>query len=105
MFSLLYQTTNRPYIIFVVGLGARFQYSHRESHLTIVERIFRYLVGTTDLGLCYRKGTNFDLVAYCYAHYARDKIENKSTSGAYQFLGKAQISLSYKKKYNCIVNG
>jgi len=49
--SLLYLTTFRPDIIFNVCLCARFQSDPRESHLTYVKRIFRYLKGTTNLGL------------------------------------------------------
>ena len=89
--SLLYLTANRPDIVFAVGLCARFQTCAKESHLTAVKRIFRYLVGTIDLGLWYRKGSSFDLVAYCDADYAGDKVERKSTSDSCQFLGQTLI--------------
>ncbi|GAU35053.1 hypothetical protein TSUD_69760 [Trifolium subterraneum] len=84
--SLLYLTASRPDIVFAVGLCARFQTSPKESHLIAVKRIFRYLVGTPDVGLWYKKGSHFDLQAYCDADYAGDKIERKSTSGAYSTL-------------------
>jgi len=93
--SLLYLIASRLDIVFAVDLCARFQTSPRESHLTAVKRIFRYLIGTTDLGLWYSKGSCFDLIAYCDAG---DKIERKSTSGACQFLGNALISWSYRKQ-------
>jgi len=103
--SLLYLTASRPDIVFVVGLCARFQNSPRESHLIAVKRIFRYLVGTTYLGLWYNKGSCFDLIAYCDADYAGDKIERKSTNGTCQFLGNALISwLTQKTKYYCFIN-
>jgi len=54
--SLLYLTASRPDVVFAVGLCARFQTCAKESHLTTVKRILRYLVGTTDIGLWYRKG-------------------------------------------------
>ena len=44
--SLLYLTTNRPDIVFSVGLYARFQSMPKESHLKAVKRIFRYLKHT-----------------------------------------------------------
>jgi len=53
--SLLYLTASRPDILFSVCLCARFQSNPRESHLTAVKRIFKYLKGTTNLGLLYRK--------------------------------------------------
>ena len=48
--SLLYMTASRPDILFSVCLCARFQSDPRESHLTAVKRIFKYLKGTTNLG-------------------------------------------------------
>ena len=94
--SLLYLTASRPDIVFAVGLCARFQTSPRESHLTAVKRIFRYLVGTTDLVLWYSKGSCFDLVAYCDADYVGDKIERKvqvehvSSLGMHLLVGHAE---------------
>jgi isopentenyldiphosphate isomerase len=41
--SLLYLTTTRPDIQFIVCLCARFQASSRSSHRTAVQRIFSYL--------------------------------------------------------------
>ncbi|WJX93540.1 hypothetical protein P8452_75051 [Trifolium repens] len=96
--SLLYLTASRPDIVFSVGLCARFQSSPKESHLVAVKRIFRYLVGTQDVGLWYKKGTHCDLKAYCDADYAGDKIERKSTSGACQFLGEALVSWCCRKQ-------
>ncbi|GAU38522.1 hypothetical protein TSUD_148040 [Trifolium subterraneum] len=96
--SLLYLTASRPDIVFAVGLCARFQTSPKESHLIAVKRIFRYLVGTPDVGLWYKKGSHFDLQAYCDADYAGDKIERKSTSGACQFLGEALVSWCCRKQ-------
>ena len=44
--SLLYLTSSKLDIQFFVCLCARFQASPRESHLTAIKRIFRYLAGT-----------------------------------------------------------
>jgi len=96
--SLLYLTASIHDIVFAIGLCARFQTCAKESHLTAVKMIFRYLVGTTDLGLWYGKGSSFDLVAYCDVDYAGDKIERKSTSGSYQFLGQTLIGWSCRKQ-------
>ncbi|GJU11485.1 retrovirus-related pol polyprotein from transposon TNT 1-94 [Tanacetum coccineum] len=51
--SLLYLTTSRPDIMFSVYLCARFQEDPKTSHLEAVKRIFRYIKGTTHLGLWY----------------------------------------------------
>ena len=85
--SLLYLTSSRPDIQFSVCLCARFQASPRESHLTAVKRIFRYLAGTQDIGLWYPANCNLDLVAYTNTYYVGSKLDRKSTSGYCQFLG------------------
>ncbi|XP_070009738.1 uncharacterized protein [Nicotiana sylvestris] len=95
--SLLYLTTSRPDIIFSVGLCARFQANPKESHLTVVKRILRYLKGTTDLCLWYSKGSNFDLVGYADADYAGFLVDRKNTSGMAHFLGSCLVSWATKK--------
>ena len=44
--SLLYLTFSRPDIMYSVSLCARFQSCPKESHLSVVKRILRYLKGT-----------------------------------------------------------
>ena len=53
-----------------VCICARFQSAPRESHLTVVKRIFKYLKGTANLGLFYRKSSDYSLVGYCDADFA-----------------------------------
>jgi len=96
--SLLYLTASRPDILFSVCLCARFQSDPREPHLTAVKRIFRYLKGTTNLGLLYKKYSDYKLVGFCDADYAGDRIERKLTSGNCQFLGDNLISWVSKRQ-------
>ena len=44
--SLLYLISSRPDIMYSVCLCARFQSCPKESHLSVVKRILRYLKGT-----------------------------------------------------------
>jgi len=96
--SLLYLAASRPNILFSVCVCARFQSDPREPHLTAVKRIFRYLKGTTNLGLLYRKSIDYQLVGFCDVDYVGNKIERKSTSGNYQFLGENLISWASKRQ-------
>jgi len=96
--SLLYLTASRPNILFSVCLCARFQSDPRESHLTTVKRIFRYLKGTTNLGLLYKKSLDYKLVGLCDADYAGDRMERKSTSANCQFLGENLISWASERQ-------
>ncbi|PKA49894.1 Retrovirus-related Pol polyprotein from transposon TNT 1-94 [Apostasia shenzhenica] len=96
--SLLYLTASRPDIVFSVCMCARFQSSPKESHLTAVKRIFRYLVGTHSLGLWYPKESTSNLIGYSDANFAGCKVDRKSTSGTCQFFGNALASWSSRKQ-------
>nr|GEW66035.1 uncharacterized mitochondrial protein AtMg00810-like [Tanacetum cinerariifolium] len=55
--SLMYLTSSRPDLIYVVYLCARYQAKPTEKHLIAVKRIIRYLKGTLNMGLWYLKDT------------------------------------------------
>ncbi|GJS07291.1 ribonuclease H-like domain-containing protein [Tanacetum coccineum] len=77
--SLMYLTSSRPDIMFVVCACARFQVIPKVSHLHDVKRIFRYLKGQPKLGLWYPKDSPFDLEAYTDSNYAGASLHRKST--------------------------
>ncbi|GJY22088.1 retrovirus-related pol polyprotein from transposon TNT 1-94 [Tanacetum coccineum] len=68
--SLMYLTSSRPDLIYVVCLCARYQAKPIEKHLNAVKRIFRYLKGTINMGLWYSKDTGMSLTAYTDADHA-----------------------------------
>ncbi|GJY01339.1 retrovirus-related pol polyprotein from transposon TNT 1-94 [Tanacetum coccineum] len=96
--SLLYLTESRPDIMFSVCLCARFQEAPKTSHLEAVKRIFRYIKGTTHLGLWYPKGTGIKTVVYADSDHAGDYVDRKSTSGICTFVGCCLTSWFSKKQ-------
>ncbi|GKE79218.1 putative ribonuclease H-like domain-containing protein, partial [Tanacetum coccineum] len=88
--SLMYLTTSRPDIMFVVCACARFQVTRKISHLHAVKRIFRYLKCQPKLGLWYPRDSPFDFEAFFDSDFA--SLDRKSTTGGCQFLGKRLIS-------------
>ncbi|GKC20392.1 putative ribonuclease H-like domain-containing protein [Tanacetum coccineum] len=96
--SLMYLTSLRPDIMFVVCACARFQVTPKVSHLHVVKRIFRYLKGQPKLGLWYPKDSPFDLEAYTDSDYAGASLDRKSTTRGCQFLGSRLISWQCKKQ-------
>ena len=96
--SLLYLTASRPDIMFSVCLCARFQEDPKTSHLEAVKRIFRYIKGTTHLGLWYPKGTGIETVVYADSDHAGDYVDRKSTSGVCTFVGCCLTSWFSKKQ-------
>nr|XP_016474585.1 PREDICTED: uncharacterized mitochondrial protein AtMg00810-like [Nicotiana tabacum] len=98
--SLHYLTASRPDIMFNICKCARYQSAPKESHLTFVKGIIRYIAGTVDYGLWYESLNVFDLKGFLDADFAGDKIDRKSTSGTCQLLGKSLISWHNKKQSN-----
>jgi len=96
--SLLYLTASRPDTHFSVCLCARFQSCPKESHFVAVKRIFKYLIGTHNIGLWYPKCESFDLIGYSDSDFAGSRLDRKSTSGTCQFLGHALVSWHSKKQ-------
>ncbi|KAI3714956.1 hypothetical protein L6452_21919 [Arctium lappa] len=96
--SLMYLTTSRPDIMFVVCVCARFQVRPKQSHFQAVKRIFRYLKGQPILGLWYPHDSPFDLLAYSDSDLGGANLDRKSTSGGCQFLGARLVSWQCKKQ-------
>ncbi|XP_072074150.1 uncharacterized protein [Arachis hypogaea] len=96
--SLMYLTSSRPDIIQSVGVCSRFQSKPKESHLSAVKRIIRYVLCTTNYGLWFPKTDSFQLVGFCDAYFAGDRTDRRSTSGMCCFLGKSLIVWSSKKQ-------
>ncbi|GJR72481.1 hypothetical protein Tco_0084846 [Tanacetum coccineum] len=96
--SLMYLTSSRPDLVFAVCICSRHQAKPTEKHLHAVKRIFRYLRGTTNMGLWYSKDTNIALTAYADADHVGCQDTRRSTYGSAQFLGDRLVTWSSKKQ-------
>ncbi|GKC42519.1 putative reverse transcriptase, RNA-dependent DNA polymerase [Tanacetum coccineum] len=101
--SLMYLTSSRPDILFVVCACKRFQVTPKVSYLHAVKRIFRYLKGKPKLGLWYPKDSPFDLEAYTDSDYAGASLDRKSTTRGCQFL-RSRLILWQCKKQTIVAN-
>ena len=93
----MYLTASCPDILFATSLCARFQCDPRETHVTIIKRIFRYLKGSDNLCLWYHRFSTFSLVGYTDADYAGYLVDRKSTSVMAQFIGPYLVSWGSRK--------
>ena len=75
--NLLYVTATRPDVMQDAGLVARFESAPKETHVTIVKIIFRYLKHTVDYGLWYPKCQVFTLKAFTYAYWGESVDDRK----------------------------
>jgi hypothetical protein len=66
--ALMYLANNtRPDIIFSVNVLARYSSDPTRRHWNRIKHVLRYLCGTRDMGLFYRKNTKSKLVGYADA--------------------------------------
>ncbi|KAE9587483.1 putative RNA-directed DNA polymerase [Lupinus albus] len=96
--SLMYLTTTRPDIMYAVCLISRYMERPTELHLKAAKRVFRYLKGTTDFGIFYKKSEGPILTGFTDSDYAGDVDDRRSTSGHVFMMGSSAISLASKKQ-------
>lgn len=72
----------RPDLAFAVNYFSRFQDAANDQHWNYVKRVLRYLRGSSDVKLVYRRSEDAPiLVGYTDADHAADRLDCKSTSG------------------------
>src|SRR6266508_2007278 len=76
----------------------------KESHEKAVKRILRYLRYIPYFGLWYPKGAHFELLGYSDSDFAGCKIDQKSTTGGYQLLGRSLVSWCSKKQNSVAIS-
>nr|GEW62885.1 hypothetical protein [Tanacetum cinerariifolium] len=96
--SLMYLTSSRPDIMFVVCACAHFQVTPKASHLHAVKRIFRYLKGKPHLGLCEGFNQIIDFLNGSSIKYALTVNPNIYVSSIKQFWTTVSI-----KKVNDVI--
>ena len=79
--SLLYLTASRPDINYNVGVCARYQANPKESHMTALKRIIKYVKTTVEFGVWYNKDTNDLLAGYSDADWAGNADDRKLLQG------------------------
>jgi hypothetical protein len=99
--KLLFLTITRADIAYAVNLVSRYMENPQETHLKVVKSIIRYLVGTTSLGLFYRKWASLHLIGYSDADWGGDLDEQKSTHTFVNTVGDNPI-LWRSKKQTCL---
>ncbi|GJR90929.1 retrovirus-related pol polyprotein from transposon TNT 1-94 [Tanacetum coccineum] len=80
--SLMYLTSNIPDLVFVVCMCAWYQAKPTEKHLHAVKQIFRYLKGTSDMGLWYSKDSFITLTTYVDADHVGCQNTRRNTFGS-----------------------
>lgn len=98
--SLIYLATcTRPDLSFVVNKLSQYFSKPTVEQWNTVKHVLRYLNGTQDKELCYRKGANENLIhAYSDANWAADISDRRSTTGYCISLNKNGPLVSWKTR-------
>jgi len=79
--SLMYLTTTRLDIMFIVSLISRCMSKPTKLYLQAAKRTLRYLKGTVSYEILYKRGEAEELLAFTDNDYVGDVEDRKSTSG------------------------
>ncbi|KAD7478171.1 hypothetical protein E3N88_01307 [Mikania micrantha] len=96
--GLIYLTHTRPDLAYAVSLVSRFIQSPSKNHFGAGQRILRYVAGTTNFGVWYKKDAPITLIGYSDSDWA-SSIDNRKSVSAYVFmLGTGAVSWCSKKQ-------
>ncbi|CAL9022194.1 unnamed protein product [Prunus brigantina] len=90
--SLLYLTATRPDIMFASSLLAKFMHNPTKKHMGTAKRVLRYVQGTLDYGIEFKKGKAAILIGYCDSDWAGSEDDRRSTLGYVFTLGSGMFS-------------
>ena len=99
--SLIYLTNSRPDMLFSVSIISRLMKNPSRLYFAAVKRIMRYLQGTKDHGILYKKQDGNRLIGYSNSDWARSLDDRKNTSG-YVFCLGTNIIFWCSRKHNSI---
>ncbi|KAL4387529.1 hypothetical protein GQ457_09G029200 [Hibiscus cannabinus] len=95
---LLYLTATRPDIMFAVSLLSRFMHCCNVSHFKAAKRVLRYIKGTSNYGVWFKKVEKLSFIGYTDSDWAGSIDDMKSTFGYFFTLGYGVFSWSSKKQ-------
>lgn len=99
--SLIYLATcTRPDLSFVVSKLSQHFAEPSEEHWNTVKHVFRYLKGTTNRGLCFKKddASNLGLIVHSDADWAGEVSDRRSTTGYCVSLSDRSPLVSWKSR-------
>ncbi|XP_035844891.1 WAT1-related protein At5g40210 isoform X7 [Helianthus annuus] len=96
--ALQYLTIIRPDIAYAVNQVSQFLQNPTTDHFQHVKRILRYVKGTIDFGITFRRATSSNILGYSVADWARCIETHRSTYGYSILLGGNLVSWSAKKQ-------
>ena len=97
--SLQYaQVCTRPDLAFITGVLGRYQANPGQEHWKMAKKALRYVQGTKEIMLTYKRSDSLEIKGYSDADFAGDRDDRKSTSGYVFTLAGGAISWKSSKQ-------
>lgn len=95
--KLIYLSHTRPGIAYAMKVVNIFMHFSSIQHIEATIRIVRYLKGTNERGILYKKNNQVDILAYTYSDWEGDRDGRKFTSKYFTFVGGNLMTWKNKK--------
>ena len=93
------QNCTRPDISFAIGILGRYQCNPEIDHWRVAKKVLRYIKGTSDYMLKYRRSNHLEAIGYSNSNFAGCVETRKSTFGYLFLLAEGAISWKSTKQY------
>ncbi|GJR53443.1 hypothetical protein Tco_1403964 [Tanacetum coccineum] len=96
--SLRYLLHTRPDLSYSVGLLNRFMQDPKDHHLKAVKQVIRYINGTKEHGIIYKKEGGCKITSYSDSSYGINTDQGKGTTGIVFYFGESPITWCTQKQ-------
>ncbi|GJR63270.1 zinc finger, CCHC-type containing protein [Tanacetum coccineum] len=96
--SLRYLLHTRPDLSYSVGLLSRFMQDPKDHHLKAVKQVIRYIKGTKEHGIIYKKEGGCKITGYSDSSYGINTDQGRGTTGIVFYFGEAPITWCTQKQ-------
>jgi len=85
----MYLTATRPYILYAVSLLSRYMHCASEIHFQAAKRVIRYVKGTANFGIMFKKTSDFQFLGFSDSDWAGSSNDMRS-NGMFSWCSKKQ---------------
>nr|GEV11865.1 ribonuclease H-like domain, reverse transcriptase, RNA-dependent DNA polymerase [Tanacetum cinerariifolium] len=96
--SLAYLLHTRPDLSYSVGLLSRFMQDPKDHHLKAVKQVIRYIKGTKEHGIIYKKEGGCRITGYSDSSYGINTDQGKGTTRIVFYFGESPITWCTQKQ-------
>ncbi|XP_035835749.1 secreted RxLR effector protein 161-like [Helianthus annuus] len=96
--SLRYLLHTRPDLCYPVSLLSRFMQEPIEQHLKAVKQILRYIKGTKEHGIIYKRQGGYKITGYSDSSFGVNTDKGKGTTGLVFYFGESPITWYTQKQ-------